>query len=415
MSTTAKLALAGGTPVRSSPLPTRKPFGDEEVELVTRALRSQNLFRWGGTYVAELERRFAEFYGAAGAAACTSGTASLHLAVGAVNPDPGDEIITAPITDMGSIIPILYQGAIPIFADVDPTTGNMDPDDVEAKITDRTRAIMVIHLFGSPGPIDRFVEIAGKRGIPLIEDACQCHATRYQGNYAGTFGDIGCFSFQQSKHMTCGDGGVTISRDGDTVDRMRLFGDKGWVRGDEGPRGYILHGPNYRMTELQGAVSLAQLKKVRSVVERRMALGDYLNSLLAEVESVRTPPRSPNVEHSYWLYPLRLVEHCAREFAEALRAEGIPAGAGYIGKPIFLCSASLREKKTLGRSHWPFDAPGARAVEYAEGMCPRTEEFLARLVTLTIHEDMSREDMEDYAEAVRKVASGLTPSSEHRV
>ncbi len=404
-----KLALEGGTPVRTQALPRRQPFGEEEIDLATQALRSQNLFRWGGTFVAELEKRFAEFYGAPGAAACTSGTASLHLAVGAVNPDPGDEIITAPITDLGSVIPILYQGAIPIFADVDPTTGNMDPDDVEAKITGRTRAIMVIHLFGSPAPMDRFVELARKRDLPLIEDASQCHATRYQGRYAGTFGDIGCFSLQQSKHMTCGDGGVTISHDGETVDRMRLFGDKGWARSGEGARGYVIHGLNYRMTELQGAVALAQLKKVRSVVERRMALGDHLNSLLSDLENVKGPPRSADAEHSYWLYPLRLAEHSAERFAEALQAEGIPAGAGYIGKPIYLCAASLRDKETLGSSHWPFDDARSRKINYMEGMCPRTEQFLKHVVTLSLHEHMTKRDMEDYAEAIRKVAHGLKP------
>ncbi len=403
------LAIDGGTPVRTEPLPGRKPFGDKEIELVTQALRSQNLFRWGGTFVAEFEKRFAQLYDAPGAAACTSGTASLHLAVGAIDPDPGDEIITAPITDMGSIIPIIYQQAIPIFADVDPETGNVDPDDVEAKITDRTRAIMVIHLFGSPGPIDRFLEVTRKHGIPLIEDACQCHATRYKGQYAGSYGDIGCFSLQQSKHMTCGDGGVTIAQDEETVDRMRLFGDKGWVRGGEGPRGYRLHGPNYRMNELQGAVALAQLDRVRDVVERRMALGDYLNSLLADVDNVRTPPRSDDVEHSYWLYPLRLVEHDAARFSEALRAEGIPAGAGYIGKPIYLCAASLRDKKTYGKSHWPFNAPVSRSIEYVEGMCPNTEDFLKHLVTISLHEDMREADMNDYAEAIHKVARGLAP------
>jgi dTDP-4-amino-4,6-dideoxygalactose transaminase len=268
---------------------------------------------------------------------------------------------------------------------------------------------MVIHLFGSPAPMDRFVAIARKHRVPLIEDASQCHATRYRGRYAGTFGDIGCFSLQQSKHMTCGDGGVAISPEAKTADTMRLFSDKGWTRGGEGARGYVMHSPNYRMTELQAAVALAQLKKVRSVVERRMALGDYLNRLLADVKNVKTPPRSPDVEHSYWLYPLRLLEHNAERFAEALQAEGIPAGAGYIGKPIYLCASSLRDKKTLGRSHWPFDVPGSRQIEYTEGMCPRTEEFLNHMLTLPLHEHMSERDMDDYAEAIGKVARLLAP------
>ena len=222
------LALHGGTPRRSEPFPTRKPFGEREEVLLLEAVRSQNLFGKTGTFVPRFEKAFAGFYGSAFAQSCTSGTAAVHLAVGAVNPDPGDEIITAPITDPGSVMPILMQNAVPVFADVDPITLNMDPDSIEATITDRTRAIILVHLFGRPCNIEEVLAVAQKHDIVLIEDCSQCHATKYRGRYVGTFGDIGTFSFQQSKHMTTGDGGMTITNDESTYIRLKLFSDKGW-------------------------------------------------------------------------------------------------------------------------------------------------------------------------------------------
>src|SRR5919204_3225096 len=155
----ATLAIRGGRPYRSEPFPPRAPFGDREVELVTEALRSQNLFGPGNRKVPEFERQFAALYGQPHAAASSSGTAAIHVAVGTIDPEPGDEIITAPITDLGSVVPIIYQTAVPVFADVDATY-NMDPADVERKITPRTRAIMVVHLFGNPADMDAIMAVA---------------------------------------------------------------------------------------------------------------------------------------------------------------------------------------------------------------------------------------------------------------
>ena len=156
-----KLAIKGGTPVRKRPFPGRTPFGKEEIRHLTEAVKSQNLFRYGGTKVLELERRFAQAYDVKYAVASTSGTSAVHLAVGAVNPNPGDEIITTAITDMGSIIGILYQNAIPVFADIDPLSYNMDPADIERRITKRTRAIIVVHLFGNPADMDSIMKRTG--------------------------------------------------------------------------------------------------------------------------------------------------------------------------------------------------------------------------------------------------------------
>lgn len=402
------LAIDGGAPYRTTPFPKRTPFGDEEIALVTEAIQSQNLFGLGGPKVTALEAQFAAAYGVSHAVASTSGTAAIHIAVGTINPNPGDEIITAPITDGGTIVPILYQGCIPIFADIDETY-NMDPADVERKITDRTAAILVVHLFGNACNMDAMTAIARRHNIPLIEDCSQAHMTRYNGRYLGTWGDIAAFSLQQSKHMTTGDGGMTITNRDDLAERMMLFRDKGWTRkAGWGPRTYAFLAPNYRPTEMHGAVGLAQLSKVRSVVEKRMELGNYLSGLIGEVEGVAPAPVTPGSEHSYWLYPLRIEGWPAANFAAALSQEGVGAGAGYIGEPIFLCMEALAAKKTFGNSTYPFDGShGGRQIEYTSGMCPRTEAALTRMVTFGLNENYTRRDVEDIAGAIRKVAELL--------
>lgn len=402
-----KLAVDGGTPVRTKPFPPRQPFGDREVELATQAIRSQNLFGPSGTMVPEFERRFAKLYGLEHAVTSTSGTAAIHVALGAVNPDPGDEIIAAPITDAGTILPILFQNCIPVFADIDDTY-NLDPASVEANITPRTKAIIVVHLFGNPCDMDAMCDIARRHQVVLIEDCCQAHLTKYKGRLCGTFGDIGCFSLQQSKHMTAGDGGITITNDPDFGDRMNRFRDKGWTR-KPGARRYPFLGLNYRMTELHAAVALAQLEKIADVVQARHELGELLSESIRDLPGLLPSPVTDGGWHTYWHYGLRVVEGDAAKFAEALRAEGIPAGCGYIGKPIFLCMESLTEKTTFGRSSHPLDGcHGGRRIEYAEGLCPKTEAILRQMIVLTIHEHMSRDDVADMATAIRKVAEGLS-------
>jgi dTDP-4-amino-4,6-dideoxygalactose transaminase len=400
------LALDGGSPVRTRPFPPRQPFGEREVELAAQAIRSQNLFGPGGTMVPELERRFAALYGVPHAAASTSGTAAIHVALGALNPEPGDEVITAPITDAGTIAPILFQNCVPVFADIDETY-NIDPRDVEAKITPRTRAILAVHLFGNPCDMDALVAIARRHGIALVEDCCQAHLTDYKGRPCGSIGDIGCFSLQQSKHMTCGDGGLTITRDAALAERMALFRDKGWPR-KPGARGYVLLGLNYRMTELQGAVALAQLEKVADVVRRRNELGDRLSALIREAPGILPAPVTSGGRHTYWSYGLRCVGHGPVRFAAALRAEGIPCGQGYIGKPIYLCMEPLATKRTFGPTSHPLDGcHGGRRLDYAEGMCPRTEAILREMITLGIHEHLADDDIADMAAGIQKVAAAL--------
>ena len=407
-----KLAIHGGSKVRTDPFPERAPFGEREEELLLQAVRSQTLFAKSGTFVKELEKEFAAFYGTQHAQASTSGTAAIHTAVGVINPNPGDEIITAPITDPGSVMPILMQNAVPVFADVDPKTLNMIPESIEANITDRTRAIILVHLFGHPCDIDEVLKIAEKHNVILIEDCCQTHATKYKGRYAGTFGHMGCFSFQQSKHMTTGDGGMILTNDQETYIRLKLFSDKGWDYQYMGERDHAFLAPNYRMTEMQGAVGVAQLEKLRGIVERRIMLGKLLNELIADAPGVEAVPLPADREVSWWNYIFHVTGHDPDEFCKAVSAEGVSMGAHYIEDPIYMRGDFLTKGRTYGDSQFPFNSPYvSREYHYGPELVPGAVEGLRTVVVRGIHEHMSEDDIRDIATAINKVAHGLAGSA----
>lgn len=384
--------------------PGRTPFGAEELQLVRQALISQNLCCIDGQMVRSFEQAFASAHDIPYAVASTSGTAAIHVALGALDLAPGDEVITTPITDLGTVIPIIQQNAIPVFADVDETL-TLDPADVARKVTPRTKAIIAVHLFGNPCDMDALREVAGRHGLALIEDCAQAHFAEYKGRLVGTIGDIGCFSFQQSKLMTTGDGGMTITSNRAYYERMKLFVDKGWARKGFGPRAYLFHAPNYRMTELTGAVGLAQLRKVGRVLARRRELGERLRERLATIEGVLSVRVTPGSRHAYWLYAA--IVDGASDIAIAMRSQKVPASGGYIGKPIYLCSESLAAKKTFGTSQWPFTCNEPEVTyEYAPGLCPRAEQLLPNLLILPIDENWTTARADRAADVV---ASCLKP------
>lgn len=410
-------AKYGGRPVREKPFPTvddisGRSFGEEEEKLVLEVVRSGRLFRYVGSKVVELERRFAELMGVKYAIACSSGTAAVHAALAAVGVSPGDDVVTTPITDMGTVAPILFQGAVPLFADVDGETYVLDPKSVEQCITDRTAAIVVVHLFGFPADMDPIMEVAESKGIRVVEDCAQAYLAEYKGRLVGSIGHLGCFSLQQSKHITAGEGGLVVTSDAELAQRAALFTDKGWARWASAhglePREYFFLGLNYRMTELQGAIALAQLPKLKWVVERRRELADRLTKRLEGLDCVFPLPKVKGVKPSYWQYPLRVdvkrLRVSLHEFAEALRAEGVPCSAGYIGVPLYLTKL-FKERRTFAKSGFPLiDNPFyGRRVEYVEGLCPRAEEVLRQLLVIPWNEFYSLEDVDDIAEAVEKL------------
>lgn len=411
------LALYGGQPVRSTPFPSvttpaGRTLGREEEDAATRVLRSGMLSSvWGGEARA-LEVEFAARHDVPHAVSCSSGTAGLHLAVGAVDPDPGDEIITSPLTDFGTIIPILRQNAVPVFADVDPITGMLDPASVADQISPRTRAILVVHLFGAPAPVGPLRELADTHGLVLIEDCAQAFFAEPEpgrGRYVGTYGHIGCFSLQQTKHITTGDGGLAITADSNLANRMRLFADKGWPR-ETGTRTNLFLGANYRMPELSAAVARAQLTKLNNVVARRRESAERLSAQVRRLRGI-SPPTVPG--SVYWQYPMvlepALTGGTNETWVKALAAEGIPASAGYLHRPLYFTPV-LAEGLTYGTSRFPLTSPPARKEwTYPPGLCQRAERLIDEtLVVIGWNENYTTADVDDIAAGLRKVYAALT-------
>jgi dTDP-4-amino-4,6-dideoxygalactose transaminase len=384
--------------------PAGRTLGDEEIAALTRVIRSGMLSSVWGTEVRAFERELADLIGARHAVAASSGTAALHLAVAAVAPDPGDEIITTPLSDFGTVAPILAQNAVPVFADVDPLTGNLAVDSVAAAIGPRTRAILAVHLFGAPAPVAELRALADRHGIALIEDCAQAWlALGPDGRPVGTGGAIGCFSLQQWKHITCGDGGVAVTDDAERARAMRLFADKGWPR-DAG-RHHVSLGLNYRMTELAGAVARAQLAKLPGVLRSRRHAARLLIDQLHGVPGLHLPT-DPEA-HAWWLFPIVLTggRHNT-EVAGKLAAAGIPARAGYLAEPLH-CAPALTGAAVYGRSRFPLQAPPAsRLPAYGWGTQPNAERLVREsLVVVDWNEHYTDDHVHRIASAIRMVAT----------
>lgn len=344
-----------------------RTLGAEELAALERVIGSGMLSSVWGTEARALEREVAQLYGVRHAVSCSSGTAALHLAVVAAAPDPGDEIITTPITDFGTVAPIVAQNAVPVFADVDPATGNLDPAAVAALIGPRTRAIMVVHLFGAPAPVDELRALADAHGIALIEDCAQAWLTELPGGrLAGTAGSVGTLSLQQWKHITCGDGGLVLTDDDSLARTMRLFADKGWDRAVG--RSHESLGLNYRMTELQAAVARAQLVKLPGVVADRRQTAEALVKSLDGLDHTVLPRPDG---HAWWLFPLVRPGGDAPELAAHLQAAGIPARAGYLTEP--LNRAPVWAGPMYGSSRFPIDGAAGPTLP-----CPQAERLVAR-------------------------------------
>lgn len=408
-----RLAIDGGTPVRTEPIAQRTPFSESELREVSEALESGSLFYAGGTKVYGFLEKLRAVYGVNGAVPSSSGTAALHVALGALNLNPGDEVIVPPVTDMGSVAPIVLCGAIPVFVDVELETFCLDPADVARKITDRTRAIMVVHVWGRAARLAEIQELVKGKDIAIIEDCAESHHVRYRGKLLGTMGDFGCFSFQQSKHITCGDGGATLVNNEQYLQRAELFVDKGcdWTKDRVYRKTYAFMAPCYRMTELQGAVLSAQVEKLPGIIESRQRNGGMLAQELQDLPGV-IPPPVPDDEygHGYWGFPLRIVEEelgATRDrFREALAAEGIKTDV-WIGKPLYLYDA-LAKQVSFGTSQWPFKGAGNDQPAPQPGLCPHAETVMSQLCNVVrIHEQTTQQELEDTARAIRKVARGL--------
>ncbi len=409
---TEKLAVHGGPQAKRTPFPAGKRHGDVEKRYLTEVIDADMLFYFFGSKVRDFERRFAEMYGVRHCIACSSGTAAVHMAVAALELPVGSEVITPAITDMGSLTGILYQGLVPVFADVEPDTLNMSPASVRERITERSRAILVVHHSGLAADMDALLTIGRETGLPLIEDCAQAYCCTYRGKLAGTMGAINAFSLNHFKHITCGSGGMVLTDDDRLRYRASLFLDKCFQR-EEGIRNPFFLAPNYQMTELQGAVALAQLEKVQGIVDARNRLGSLLNRHLAEIPGVVPQATPEGRKHAFFLYLFRLdlsVLGCtADEFSKTLAAEGIPNKPHLItgGRPVYLYDI-FRNRSAFPGSTFPFTRPDGTGRTYRRGDCPVAEAAFDTWITMNIYEHFTEDDIAEIAHGVGKVAHHYT-------
>ena len=411
-----RLALDGGTPVRTRPFGPTHDYGEEEIAALTEVIQAGretgNL--GGGGKVKQFEREFAARHGVEYAIAVNSGTSAVHTCVAAINPDPGDEIIVTPWTAGGSIMGLLMQNCVPVFADIDDSY-NIDPNDVEAKITPRTRAIIAVHVNGNPCDMSALREIANKHGLYLIEDAAQAHFAEYQGQMVGTLGDINAFAFGGGKHLSAGMGGAVLTSNLKLWERAKLFYDGGHPR-DDGPyagrpyANYILS-LNYRINDLIGAVLVEQLKKLDGYLENKIRAARNIMTAVADIDELVPQKLRPGDRHTYWTLRWSIdtdrLNCSAGEFADAVRQEGItvamgPYRSGSVG-PLYR-NPLLSEPDCYGQSHFPFNIGRDKPIDYRKVSCPYGEELMSRTFGVSMRPNFDEEDVEDIAAAIRKVA-----------
>ena len=401
----AKLALHGGAKAVTGgrKLPIR--WGNPEREQLNEMLAQQALFYWKGPRTELLIERFRKICPLEHVMTCSSGTAALHIAVAAAGVGLGDEVITAPITDIGTVIGTIYQQGVPVFADLGASTYNLDVASVESLVTPRTKAIIAVHLAGNPCDMDALRKVADRHKLVLIEDCAQAWGAKYRGRPVGTIGDIACWSLQNSKHITCGDGGVVASSDKRFGPLLQKFGDKGFDRRKPGL--FAAFSTNYRMSEPQAAVVAAQLERLEGIVSTRAELGNRLTGRISGLPGIAPHQVQTEDRCGYWFYMFRVdpkALKCDRaEFVKAVRAEGVPASAGYIPVPLFRNPVFLEHGFFAGR--WPVREMGLTEMDYSKVQCPEAEAILQTGVRIRLHEAMDREHVDQIAEGIGKAAT----------
>src|SRR6266513_3251438 len=399
-----RLALHGGEKTVKPPAKLPIRWGEPERERLDMMLGQDSLFYWKGPQTTLLIERFKKVCPVKYVMPCSSGTAALHIAVAAAGIGPGDEVITAPLTDIGTVIGVIYQQGVPVFADLGASTYNLDLADVERRITPKTKAIIAVHLCGNPCDLAVLKALADKHKLVLIEDAAQAWGSKYRGQPIGTLGHFACFSLQNSKHITCGDGGLVGSNDERFGPMLQRFGDKGFdrLKGDL----FESFATNYRMSEPQAAVAAAQLERLEGIVSKRARLGNWLTERIAGLPGVLPHQVHSEDRCAYWFYMFRIKAdafRCERvEFVKALAAEGALASPGYIPVPLHRNPVCLKQGFFAGR--WPVREFGLTKMDYSKHQTPEAEAILQTGIHVTIHEAMTEDYIERVAEAIRKVA-----------
>jgi perosamine synthetase len=413
----SKLAILGGAPVREEEIPWVNTMGQEELDAVNAVMLSGNLSAFigragegflGGTKVLEMESKFAEAFNIKHAISVNSATTALHTAIAACEIGPGDEVLVTPYTMVATASAVLMNNAIPIFVDIEENTYNLDPAQISKWVTPRTKAVIVTNLFGLPANMEEIVRVAKQYGLYVIEDNAQSPGATINGQYAGTFGDLGILSLNYHKVIHSGEGGVILTGNDELARRCQLIRNHGeMVLFDENDYDTVVLGSNYRMTELHAAIAIEQLKKLDQFLVERRKLALQLTVGLARYEGLSVVHIPEGYEHSFYVYPIQFnaeIWGISREaFANAMKAEGFPVGTAY-QKPIYLLPM-YQHKKVYNQTRYPFSLVESPTQEYCEGICPVVENlYNHKLMYADVcRRPFTEKDIEDFLYAIEKV------------
>ena len=387
--TASPLALFGGSPAIDAPLPLFNTIGDDDIAAVTEVMKTGVLSAYigapgagfmGGPRVRALEAEAARYFGVKHAVAVNSWTSGLIAAVGAIGIEPGDEIITTPWTMAATATAILHFAGIPIFADIDPDTFNIDPESVRRLITPRTRAIMAVDIFGQSADMAALNAIAREHGLKVISDTAQAPGARIGDAFAGTLADIGGYSLNYHKHIHCGEGGILVTNDDLLAERMCLIRNhaEAVVRTDDPVALANMLGFNFRMGEIEAAIAIGQLGKLAGRVASRQAAAARLTKLIADLPGLKTPYTPQGLTNVYYVYGITLDVASLgipRDLiADALRAEGVPGvAAGYQNLHLL---PMFRNRIAYGTGGFPWTSTySGQDVHYGPGLCPVAEKL----------------------------------------
>ena len=362
-------------------IPIAKPIiSDEEIEEVTKVLRSGFIAQ--GPKVAEFEEKFAKYIGVKHAVATSSGTTALHLALLAAGIGPGDEVITTPFTFAATGNAIIYVGAKPVFVDIDSDTYNINPKMIDEAVTDKTKAIMPVHLYGQPAEMDLINSSAKDHELLVIEDAAQAHGATYKGNKTGSLGDVGCFSFYPTKNMTTSEGGIITTDNEEIAEKSRVLR----AHGESERYTHVVLGYNFRMTDVAAAIGIVQLKKLDKFNEKRITNAKYLIEHINEINGIKAPYVASNVKHVFHQFTIRVERSKRDELMRFLNNRGIGTGIHY-PKPIY-------EQKV-------YQELGFRA------SCPEAELASSEVISLPVHPSLEEIDLIKIVSTLKDASKNL--------